>query len=654
MNIRISVLLLAAVAFVGCDRDKNSGNSSAGDAGDVRPIDRPDAAPDTAPDAGPDTRLDAPDATPEIGPDAPDELCPGRLQAVTLSPMRVARDARVDLDVRYIDCLGDPAEDVQIDYAFTGPFGDATLRTRRAFTDDDGLASVELQASSSNMRLRVDVVGPGVEPIGFDIVVSSEPVGGIEVEIDEATSGVSTHFSVFLFAGANCEELDRFDPFGALAVVEPVDSIADPVAFDFIEARDDYAVLVQSFARSSVTGFGCVEAIEVLDGEITEVIVTVSDMPVVFNGVYELENQFDLAGVLPPSVEETLRVLDELTDDDSLEGDHLRESYGIDPAAFLADIVFRQFCCWEATGPSPDWDSCNAQPFTHPLGDLTQLYTESFNVWEGAQPLQPSLCGMLELGTNELVQTSIQDFIDANVPELGLALLDMTGDLARAITDMHIISELEVGEILVGKNGRFTHTLKTMIVSIRGLDGEDNVFEFDLEDAGLTNLEYSAETTTTDGVTLEIPYHTFRLDFGLLLRFIFTDILIPMLECDRDHDGRTNPCESTADLLGTWIDCADVGRSLEESFTFVSASIWEGFCHAGVDWGGATIEEELARAIDAETILGLEGTCDAGELDDRFEAVTLVDGVWEGQLVEDDTSFGEFPGAFHGERIARP
>ena len=45
---------------------------------------------------------------------------------------------------------------------------------------------------------------------------------------------------------------------------------------------------------------------------------------------------------------------------------------------------------------------------------------------------------------------------------------------------------------------------------------------------------------------------------------------------------------------------------------------------------------------------------DAGELDDRFEAVTLVDGVWEGQLVEDDTSFGEFPGAFHGERIARP
>jgi hypothetical protein len=153
---------------------------------------------------------------------------------------------------------------------------------------------------------------------------------------------------------------------------------------------------------------------------------------------------------------------------------------------------------------------------------------------------------------------------------------------------------------------------------------------------------------------LVIPEHSFRLDFGRLLLFVFTDILLPTLDCDRDHDGTTEPCEDTADLVGTWVDCGQVAEWLITNIPIplFTVGTFEGICDVGVDAAGGAIEAGIESAVDAETTLTLAGTTVAGDVDAFREATTLVDGVWDGTLVEDGEDYGEFPGEFTGVRTS--
>jgi hypothetical protein len=255
---------------------------------------------------------------------------------------------------------------------------------------------------------------------------------------------------------------------------------------------------------------------------------------------------------------------------------------------------------------------------------------------------------------NVAVQSQVQSFIETNVPDVALRLIDIVGDLSRAITQMNIMSELTIGEVAVGKNGTFTHELISMVVELHDLDGVVNVYEFNLADAGFENLDYSSETTAQAGDILVIPEHSFRLDFGRLLLFVFTDILLPTLDCDRDHDGTTEPCEDTADLVGTWVDCGQVAEWLITNIPIplFTVGTFEGICDVGVDAAGGAIEANIESAVDAETTLTLAGTTVAGDVDAFREATTLVDGVWDGTLVEDGEDYGEFPGEFTGVRTS--
>ncbi len=645
------------VALTACSSSKTA--SDAGDNGDTGLI------PDTSPDVGLDAEADT--AAPEVGVDATTDVptedtveadtrvCETSFGADMDTDITLVREARIDLRVALEDCDG-PVANAVIDFDFAGDIAGAELRNTRARTDEAGEAVVELVVGDTDTAFQV-VATDGTDFVTFDITVSGSPLGGIAVEITDATEVDSvTSYSAYLFTARGCSSIHRFDPLGALEVVEPITSLVAPTPFDELAPAGNYTVAVQAQTDTGVIGFGCMDGLAVVDRETTEVAIEVALIPPSFDGIYELDNRFDLADVLPDSIASTLRVLDELTDDEHVSGSAANDSWGVDPAAFILDFIFSEICCWTAIDTDPiasgfqgDFDTCSDQDFTHPLGDLEMLYRENFSTWDGAQPSIPSLCGFLEVG-NETVQTLVQDLIEDNVPDVALNLIDIVGDLSRAITDMHVISELRVGDVSIDKIGQFTHILREMHVELHDLDGEIETYVFLLTEAGLENLEYTDNTTSTDEGLLNIPEHSFRLDFGRLLRYVFTDILLPTLECDRDHDGVTEPCTSTADLFGTWIDCQTVGAYLEEEIGVLTEATYVGICNSGVDTAGDALEITLEDSVSAETILTLTGTVRAGELDDEREALTLVDGQWDGQLVEDETSYGAFLGVFTGVR----
>ena len=96
--------------------------------------------------------------------------------------------------------------------------------------------------------------------------------------------------------------------------------------------------------------------------EDTQVNVTLENQPIPpsFVGQWDLDNQLDFGGALPPSVDTFLNVIGEIGDDDAtdamgrpsrertdLDGDGIAPEYGVDPGAFAVDLAMRQTCHWE-------------------------------------------------------------------------------------------------------------------------------------------------------------------------------------------------------------------------------------------------------------------------------------------------------------------
>ena len=444
--------------------------------------------------------------------------------------------------------------------------------------------------------------------------------------------------TAYVFEGNACGGVGDLDPESAPYASPSAPNLSTVLSLPGVPAGPKYVAYVKATGPGGILAFGCNAGVE-LAGEITSINVALESIPVSFDGVYELDNLLELGLSLPPSIETTLAVLNEMSDDHDLQNAYPNNGqYGEDPAAFLLDFVYRQFCCWEAIGPEASWDSCRDQEFTHAFGDLTALYLEDFTKWLGAWPVFTGLCGGLEYGVNEYLQSEVMNLLDKYAPGMADFVMGVPEDLSEALRHMTIVSQLTTTGVHLSSTGGYTHELVSMKVVLHDMDGESHAFDFLLADAGLTSLSQSG-TTTADGKILLIPAHSFQLEFGKLLQHIYLKGLLQIF-------GYT----STEEMLNGWIDCHEVAVYLEDKisdFDLIDEEDYEEYCHKGLEEAGEYIEDAIEEAVEAVTILHLQGTAVAGEVDNAHVAVTLVDGVWQGSWEEDGQS-GEFPGFFTG------
>lgn len=579
-----------------------------------------------------------------------------RLEIVGSSAVNLQWNDATELVVRYLDQDEAPIEDAPIDWAIEGDDGGSRLSAFQSYTDLNGTARIGLTAGMTNTTFSVVVSPPADgDPVRFDVAVSDTAIGSITVTMIYGGERELSSFEAQLFDGEACSGLDPTALPDSLRSV-PASMLSERPGFAGVDPGSMYTVAVLARnARNQLSAFGCTDLIVVAAGNDTEVDVTLNEqaLPPDFVGVWDLDNEFDFGGALPPSVEDLVDVIGELADDDytdgsgdpdaetvsdgDLDGDGFTPEYGVDPGAFVTDIAMRQTCDWECVG-SEDFGECSVG---HRFGDIGAIYEEVFNTWGGAQSRFFGGCAAWEV-----VKTPFQNQINANAPvAFSSAWLQLAADLSNAITNAQITSRLTISPSAGNEfEVPIEHELLEMRVPFRPLGGGSEVATFALVDAGFVSIP-AEETSTVDGETLIIPDHSFDMNWGQLALYIYREVLLPGVF----------GVDSTGELIAGWVDCMQIAvwlrDEIERLFVFSpSVSDLRGYCMDGLNAIGTLLEDEIAARIDAPGTLTIGGTALGDDIDEATGRVdALVDGMWEGTFTE-ETMMRELTGTFTGVR----
>lgn len=587
-----------------------------------------------------------------------------RLEIVGSPAVNLRYSDAVDLRVRYVRMDGSLIENAPIDYAIVGDPVGSRLGALQTPTDTNGEAAVSLVAGNAEAMFDVTVTPPRGDGVSFSIAVSDTDAGSIVVSMTYAGTRDLVRFDTFLFEGESCAMMNPTALPTALRSAPSVSSIAAMPAFAGVPVGSDYAIAVVARSTANVAAFGCRDRRVVMARTETPVAVTLADTVIGadFVGVWDLDNRFDFGGTLPESVQTFLDVLDELTDDSSIDGERIADTdmdgvfpeFGVDPGAFITDIIMRQTCHWECAG-GEDYDTCSET--NHRLGDLRLLYMENFTSWSGAQSRFTGGCGAWEF-IHVAIQNEINDLINSFVPDFVTNWFNLAGDLARAINDAHILSVLEINRPTAGDEFALPmrHELVQMVVDLRDPTatppGMRRSFTFSLADAGFTSLTVT-EITTVDGTTLNIPSHSFTLNWGRLVLYIYREIFLNRIFGYMD----------TGEMFADLIDCNVVGDWIVEEVCscdttipgdcagcIISPSTAAGYCVTGLSAAGAAIEGAITDFLDIDGTLTIQGTAEGRDINMETGRVdTLANGMWSGSWGEAATT-ETITGTFTGVR----
>jgi hypothetical protein len=574
-------------------------------------------------------------------PYTPDPNAAPKLLFVASQAQMLQFGQTASLTVRYVDQnKGDTGiTGAPIDYVIVGEGGGSKLGATRATTNSTGEANVVLTAGQQNATFQVEVSPPtnGGTPISFQVAVSDQPIGSIGVSMAYLGELPLEKFIPELHKGVTCANVDpEAIPTPLMTTSPPLASIDDTTSFVALNVADNYAVTVTAkVGPTNIRAFGCVDGIAVKQSETTNVKVALADLdwPGPVLGTYDLTNILDFGGTLPSSVQLAVDVIDEFTDDKAPNAgcDLNNQWYGEDPGAFLSDFIMRQTCRWECA-PGEDWNTCSGD---HPWGDIGAVCLQDMTSWGGGQPRFTGGCGGWEVASS-FVQNQINDLVKKNVPGGVLAFAEMAGDLARAINQAKIYSVLNVQE---GSDTAqpMTHKLTEMEVLLHNMQGQENIYKFDLAKVGLTSLQTNANLSV-DVTYVTIPEHEFKLSYGKLIQYIYLNGLLPLL-------GFT----STAEMFQSWVNCQTIGVYLEGKIGWMSANQYEQYCNTAITLAGDTFDNQIFNLIKGDGTLKLQGTCTADDIDINNIAHTLADGKWIGQWGEDAGSSGNVSGTFVGK-----
>lgn len=598
-----------------------------------------------------------------------------RLEIIGSSALNLRFAATAELHVRYVDGEGEVIPNAPIAYMIEGDAAGSRLVAFETTTNEEGEASMTLTAGSNSVIFDVTVTPPRGDGVVFAVSVSDAEAGSIVVDMSYGGAREFIRFDAFVFSGQRCTDMDPLLLPTALRPPQSVTSIDQRPGFPGIPVGNDYTIAVVARNASAVAGFGCRDSQAVVNNEETEVSITIQDTDIApnFANVWDLDNRFDFGGALPESVDTVLNILAELTDDTATvdgcdpstsgceasseegliedpDGDGVWPEFGLDPGAFVVDMAMRQTCAWECTNANPDYGNCNQE--NHGYGDLRHIYQQNFQSWDGAEGRFFGGCGAWEFFLAD-AQGIVNNFVyDPSNGWANIAVdwLNLIGDLSRAITDARIQSVLTINaptaqdEFILP----ITHELVQMTVPYRDPTATPPMMReatFLLADAGFTSLEVT-ESVTVTGTMLTIPEHSFNLNWGELVLYIYRSVLLPAIF----------GVNSTGELLAEWVNCNTVAMRLIEILDAQfashgrSLSEMEGYCQVALDGAGSLLEEQLADALDAEGTLTISGTANGTDVDEASgEVGTLSDGAWLGTF-GDGTTSRPISGTFTGTR----
>ncbi len=560
------------------------------------------------------------------------------LDIVGSSSVRIPASGMAELRVFYHEVgeIMTPIPDSDIEWTIEGTT-DATLSVEESTTDENGEATNTIRAGGES-SFRVVATPVEGDPVSFSVTVEDFEAGSLVIDLEYSGDRAITPVAVSLHRDLRCETID---PFAPLPTAVQMTTVADPngsTAFANIETFDRYAVIAIGQLRGEVGALGCVDRVSVDAGRETSETVTLMDVSMEprVEGVYELQNEIDFSGSLPPSIDLAVGLLDEITDDNDVLGNPETEDFGQDPAAFLLDFAMRQTCRYDCED-GESFSDCSQ--LNHDFGDIRTLYLENLGSYGPAESRFTGGCTAWEYAA-ETAQNYVNGLIEDFVPGFVLAFTNSVGDLARTIQNAEIISRMTIGAN-TELGAPMQHELQTMIARIRNLDGEPQVIEIDLREAGFRRRTTDATVTITEEGLVMIPEHSFTLSYGELIQYLYLNALLPALGYD-----------STAELLGSLVNCDSVATWVADNVSAlpITEDQVRTACNAGLGVASAQIDTRLGSLVtSAEGTITLMGSAVGADYDTAMIAQSLEDGMWMGMWGEGEDS-GAITGEFTGER----
>lgn len=533
------IMLIAAFAAVGC-----------ADATDIEtpatvepPVNEPTAQ-------APAPRGEAPNR-PVVG--ARELLIVGDRQVV----VRPGDD--LELAVDYIDARRLPIADAVV----TGQVleGDATMVGRRVQTRADGRAFLAVSIGAPG-RIRVEAAAADAASVYWEVVVSAGGTGELHVVVEGIAADRGL---VQLFPSPMCDAVDggragaphlEAGVFGGRAEVA---DLADGALL---------AVAVQVHgANGGVVATGCVDAVQIIGGEVTRVAVDVDERALEAKGRYSVDHALDLGHLVggPDGVVDTIA----------------RVGGGIDGSRgrAIVDVV-----CEHA--------------------DVSAI-----------------VCA----GLRALGGPVIDEIIDSQVDPDVLRALTTFGDVYRIIRSPLVEGEFEVTASSPDAEGRLpgnVHRISGVRFVWRdGCDAQrpsDCERSFDLGDLGLRGeLPRATFDAHIAGPSLEVGAHEIELPMQSVALVVAEQWVLPATL------GRAGPVTLEA-LMAELLPCDAISAALP------FGSLSEGLCQEVLPGALAGLLRERLADTGGVNLLSLEGHARVWDDDGDRRVDSILDGEWTG------------------------
>ena len=494
-----------------------------------------------------------------------------------------------------------------------GGIAGSSLVASAARTAADGSAQFQVRAGNAESHFRVYFTAAGIADAArpsVDITVSAASSGdlivkAVYVPAGQAMGGRYTFreigkAKVAIFNTDNCDMLrsmatDLRGAYLQLPDIVPFDSFANESRANALDTGATFSVAVQALnGDDNVLAFGCVSGVSISGAGPTLATVPVTDLPLQYKGRFDVVNKFDLTDMLSNSGNSTLETVDEVLEVIGIIGN----ADGDRGAA-----VIRLFC-----------DVAN---------------------------LDAGVCRAVELVGARVIDGLIEEFVPPEV----LNILNIVGDIYNIVSELTVVGQIEFtagtpdanGDLPVTDNrwNRFQFEWRSGCPEPNPADCVRSFAIGPEENSRPINGQFTARVV---GTQLQIPAHSFTIEYGTILLAVAQDWIIPAIL------GEQGPVD-LAEVLERLLPCEAINRNIGGGSTFCESVLVAALSDL--------IRNQISELDVNVDQFQLSGTCDPKDTDGDLNIDLLDNGVWTGSIAFTDQATVPFRGCFKGckERI---
>ncbi len=551
--------------------------------------------------SGGGTPVEGTDATPVVGDAAvpvPDQGGGGpvpagsrELRVVGSNAVLAALSSMVMLQVDYIDARGGVPNGRIVLRQFDaggveapGGVEGSGLASFNAITDGGGRATINFVAGPRPVALRIEASAEGAAPVTWNVTVATPGTGGLSVTVTYDDANGRYDYSqlakgrVDLFSAQDCASL-RMSASNLLgsefsAAIDPFSDVDNSALLGELGAETLSVAVVLQNANGSVVAFGCAPNVTVVPGQVTEISVAATDLPLEYKGRFSVVNKFDLTALLENSQNATLARVGQVLEIIRILGNGDGER---------GMAVIDLFC---------------------------DLITDN-----------ETLCTIARRIGGPIVDSAFEN----NAPRALLDVLTVLSDLVEIAGNLTIVGEIEFAAttpteagLLPGNENRWQ---KLRFAWNRGCPaGGDCDRDFTFGDLTLDRRPIAGGFDgQLVGLRMNIGEHALTLRYGLILLGLAQQWLIPAITGTDDE-------VTIGEVLATLIPCETINGALGEPDSGLCEDILVGAL------SDILVEQLGLLTFDGDGAFTISGSVEPQDADGDLLVDTLAEGVWSASV----------------------